>query len=128
MKSTYLIKLFKTFSPEEMKSFGKFIASPYYNTGLNVGSNQLIRFFELLNSYYPDFNSAAINKNDIFLKLFSSLRYDDRQMRNMISVFTRLAEKFISVHHSDPFENKRVLMETLSLRVWIVHSINITVK
>ena len=116
MQSTYLIKLIKTFSPEEMKSFGKFIASPYYNTGLNVGSNQLIRFFELFNSYYPDFNSAAINKNDIFSKLFSSPHYDDRQMRNMISVFTRLAEKFISVHHSDPFENKRVLMETLSLR------------
>ncbi len=116
MKELYLIKLLKTFSSDEIRSFGKFIASPYYNTGHKVGSAQLVKFYEILRSCYPGFNSPHLAKHDLYGKLFSSPLYDDRQMRNIISVFTRLAEKFISVHHSDPFENKRVLMETLSLR------------
>jgi len=116
MKGSYLVNLLRTFSVDEMKSFGKFVASPYYNTGLNVGSNQLVKFYELLYLSYPEFSSHATDKYSLYGKLFSSPGYDDRQMRNIISVFTRLAEKFISVHHSDPFENKRVLMETLSLR------------
>jgi len=116
MKETYLENLLKSFSDEEMKSFGKFVASPYFNTGLNVGSGQLVKLYEALRSFYPKFNSPGLDKHTLYRKLFSSEVYDDRQMRNIISVFTRLAEKFISVHHSDPFENKRVLMETLSLR------------
>ncbi len=116
MKDNYLFKLLKSFSPEEFKSFGKFISSPYFNTGHKVGSGQLVKFYEILSSAYPAFESAGLEKKIIFKKIFSSPVYDDRQMRNLFSVFTKLAEKFISVHHADPFENKRVLMETLSLR------------
>lgn len=116
MKDNYLFKLLKSFSPEEFKSFGKFISSPYFNSGHKVGSGQLVKFFEILNRAHPAFLSAELDKKLIFNKLFSSPVYDDRQMRNLFSVFTKLAEKFISVHHADPFENKRVLMETLSLR------------
>jgi hypothetical protein len=116
IKDSYLIKLLKTFSHEEIRSFGKFVASPYYNTGHKVGSAQLIKLYEILLSFYPEFISPNLAKHVIYGELFYSERYDDRQMRILTSVFTRLAEKFISVHHSDPFENKRVLMETLSLR------------
>ncbi len=112
----YLIKLLKTFSDEEFSSFGKFIASPYFNTGHSVGSGQLIKFYDILSEALRGKTPRLPDKEEIFAKLFRGNRYDDRQMRTLLSVFTRLAEKFISVHHADPFENKRVLMDTLSLR------------
>ena len=64
MKSYSIIQILRTFTPEEVKSFTKFLRSPYFG-----GTNFILKFWEVLKKGYPDFEEKHIKKETVFSKL-----------------------------------------------------------
>ncbi len=91
MKDTRLIKLIKTFSKEEIKSFGKFLESPF----LKPVRNTLILYNQII-KYHPHFDADKIEKEAVFKKLFPGESYNDKKISNFIFDLTKAAEDFLA--------------------------------
>jgi hypothetical protein len=107
------IELLRTFSGQEMKEFGLFICSPYFNR-----ERVLIEFYEIVKKYHPSFESKVLTKERIFKKLYPDKKYNDGMMRNILSKTLSLGEKFITIKNleSKPFSFRIALLEELSQR------------
>jgi hypothetical protein len=90
MKDSKLIKILRTFSPEERTSFEKFIASPYFNTVKNY-----LSLFKELIKFYPDFNDDKLKHEYIYKKLFKSKPFNKQVMWNLKSGLEKLAKEFL---------------------------------
>ncbi len=93
MEKSKVIDIFRTFSPDELKRFRDFVHSPFHNKNKNV-----IRLFEILKKYYPDFESIRIAKEKIFVKLFPGKKYNDVVIRILISDLLKLSEEYLSYY------------------------------
>ncbi|MEO8512974.1 MAG: hypothetical protein ABI543_05415 [Ignavibacteria bacterium] len=91
MQDTRVISLIKSFSKEDMKSFEKFIASPYFNT---VKNN--ITFFKVLKNFYPDFNDTKFTAEYLFEKLYKGKPFNRQMMWNFTSGFEKLVQEFLT--------------------------------
>ena len=60
MKNSKLINILKTFSPEEIKLFEKFLASPFHSSGKNC-----IPLFRSMKKYYPEFDTDKISYENL---------------------------------------------------------------
>ena len=67
-------------SPDEVKEFRIFLTSPYYNTNKTV-----LKFFDILIKFYPDFNQSSLTKENIYAKLHPGSKYKDEVIRNLLS-------------------------------------------
>src|SRR5947207_2240229 len=107
------ISLIKTFSPEEFKCYGLFVRSPFFNR-----ENVQIKFYDLLRKHYPGFDSADLDKEKIYGKLYPGREYNDGAMRNVISDALKLTEIFLSVKRfqADGFKGDLFLLEELKNR------------
>ncbi|CAN5525604.1 hypothetical protein BH10BAC5_BH10BAC5_27920 [soil metagenome] len=91
MENSKLIQLFKSFTKSEMKDFGKFIRSPYFNE-----SPQLVEFYELLKKSHPEYPEGSVAKKKIFKKLYPAEKtYDDKKIRSRTNLMLQLAEEFL---------------------------------
>ena len=90
MKNNQFIKLLKTFTPKEVKKFGVFIESPYFNTNKNV-----IKLYEIIRKAYPGFQQESIKKEYLFSKLFPGKIYNDSALRLLIYYLYENAKEFI---------------------------------
>lgn len=100
MISSKAIQVIQTFSEDEFRKFGLFVSSPYFNK-----ENILVKFYELLKKYYPEFNNRNFEKEKLFGKLYPGKEYNDGRMRNILSGTFELAEKFTAVNH---LQNKKL--------------------
>jgi hypothetical protein len=55
MRDSKLINLLKTFSEDEIKSFRKFVASPFFNSVKNY-----INLLKVLEKFYPGFDDPKL--------------------------------------------------------------------
>lgn len=58
-------------SKQELREFRKFVRSPFHNNRKDV-----IRYYDALKKYSPEFNIDEIAKEDIFHKLYPGKKYD----------------------------------------------------
>lgn len=87
-----LIKLLISFSPKEINEFDKFVRSPFFNN-----QRTLVRLYEELKKYYPDFNHADFSKEKLFSSVNPGQEYNDALLRKYCSNLCRLAEEFLSL-------------------------------
>ena len=90
MIGTKFINLIKTFSPEEIKSFEKFIMSPYFNSVKNY-----VILFEEIKKFYPEFNDSKFTNDYIYKKLFKGKPFNKQVMWNITSGLEKLAVEFL---------------------------------
>ena len=104
MHQTKLIQLLKSFSAEEIGSFNHFLESPYFNR-----SAKQRKFYALLAPHYPKFESSALAKEKLYVKLHGPGKYNDQQMRKLISELFQLANDFIAYEEfkNTPFQMQR---------------------
>lgn len=95
MLRSKFIDIIKTFSKAELKSFRDFLASPYFNTNKNV-----IRLYEFIRKFAPDFSSDSISKESLYKKLYPGKGYNDTVMRILLSDLLKLAEEFMAAEIS----------------------------
>jgi hypothetical protein len=106
MKSTKLINLLKTFSAEEIKSFEKFIASPYFNSVKNY-----TKLLKVLKKFHPGFESDELTNENLYKKIYPRKKYNKQVMWNQFSAMEKLAKEFLE--HTALKKNKLERMELL---------------
>ena len=113
MLKSSLIEILKTFDKTELSKFEDFINSPYHNKNTNAQ-----RLYSALKKYYPEFKSAELEKEIVWLKLFPGKDYNYGTMKNLIHELSKLAVKFIVLEEFDKNtpEKDLTLMKTLSSR------------
>ncbi|MDZ4711825.1 MAG: hypothetical protein SGI89_05815 [bacterium] len=91
MKDSRLIRLIRTFSKEELKSFRKFLESPFLKPARNT-----ISLFDYIAKYYPEYHEKDIKKEKVFGKLFKGEDYNEKKLFNLIFDLTKAAEDFLA--------------------------------
>ncbi len=117
MQQSRLIKLLSTLSSAEMRRFEEFLRSPYFNK-----SDKIIRLFEQIRPYYPDFQDQALKAARLG-KTLLGLGADQLQpFHDLSSQMTRLLEQFLVQEQlkNDERESTYLLCESLlvSSRQW----------
>lgn len=92
VKKSKLIEILTTFSPAEMKSFEKFVASPYFSRGRDVSG-----LFSKLKKHYPGFTEIDVEKRNIFSALFTGENYNEKKLKNLSFELAHMAEQFLIV-------------------------------
>lgn len=113
MLKSKFIDIVKTFSKEELKEFKDFLNSPFHNSNKNV-----IKIYELVRKAAPDFNSASIDKENLFKKIYRGKKYNDTVMRILLSDLLKLGEEFLVVKASKSSKSGELLtlLEELKVR------------
>jgi hypothetical protein len=106
-----VIEILKGLSKHELKELSDFILSPYYNKNKNV-----IKLFEELKKFYPDFCSRNMTKEYVYAKVFPGKKYADKTFRNLTSDILKLAEKYLVSKSlaDDKLLEKRLLVKSLT--------------
>ena len=84
------VQTIKTFSEEELKSFGHWLRSPWCNTNKNVP-----KLFEKLKKYYPAFDNPKLTKEKLFKQVLPNGKFSDRRINNLLSEGYLVAEQFL---------------------------------
>lgn len=113
MHQSKLISLLKTFTKKEIREFGSFVRSEFFNK-----NKQLIEFSDYVCKFYPEFAANELEKEEVFVKLFPNQKYDEPKMRYMMSDLTLLLEEYISVNYfmEDDFYKKFFLIKSFNER------------
>lgn len=117
MKKIKLFELISTFDKAEWKRFGKFLNSPYHNSGRDFNA-----LYRLLHKYFPELNEKKLNNEFVYSKLYPGNKFDNKRssltIRVLYSQLMNMAEKFILTDrflNSEACNNKRELIYTESL-------------
>jgi hypothetical protein len=113
MNNNEIFDVFRTFSKEELRRFGNYLNSSYFNT-----SKKLLLLFNEIISYYPLFTDLRLSKEALFSKISPALRYKDSTMRNLFCDLHKSAMDFLTleVFSTKKDDRKRYLMEELNNR------------
>lgn len=113
MKNSNLIQILSTFEPGEIKEFGEFVSSGFFNKNESV-----VKLYEHLRKNYPAFQEDKISKERIYGKIFPGAKYNDGFMRKIIFNLSNLAESYIAYKNSveSPVESGINLLSELNKR------------
>lgn len=91
MISLTLLNILSKFAAKEIKEFGEFVSSPFFNKNQNV-----VKLYIYLRKYYPEFSDRKhLDKEYIYRKLYSKDEYNDGFMRTVIHNLGKLAEDYL---------------------------------
>lgn len=113
MQNTRLIKFLKTLNTNEIRQFRDFVYSPAFNKNKNISD-----LFDILYTYYPDFESPELNEESLFQKIFKNENYQYFKIKNLISDLFGLGKEFLafSVFRKDNHINEKFLLSELRKR------------
>ncbi|MDX2000849.1 MAG: hypothetical protein SFW35_00325 [Chitinophagales bacterium] len=90
MENSKLISLFKTFSTKELREFGDFVESPFFNK-----NEELVKFFAYLRKQAPEFSPKKVSREAVFKALYPKQPYDDKLLNYLMSFLLKLAEQYL---------------------------------
>lgn len=114
MFKSKFIDLLATFTHDEIKEFGRFIDSPFFNRDKTI--SQSYRFFK---KFYPEFDNPKFTKENLFKALYPGKPYNDARVRNILSDLLKHGQDYITIKftQSTPFVENASTLEALSLRM-----------
>ncbi|MFK7774244.1 MAG: hypothetical protein AB8F94_19000 [Saprospiraceae bacterium] len=92
MHNSKLLKLLKILNATELKRLHQFLKSPFFNKNLH-----LLKLYQILRVWYPDFNSPKLEREKVFKKLFPDRAYDYQKLLNLMSDFTNLLKQYLQI-------------------------------
>lgn len=110
MKDSKIIQFLKCLTKQEFREFRKFVKSPYHNN-----RKEVIRFYETIREYYPDFNKDGLSKENIYEKLYPGKKYDPNVIALLSSYLINLGKDFLTISDfkEDKFFYKYHLLKSL---------------
>lgn len=90
MLSSSTNAILKSLSLQELKRFGDFIKSPYFNPSL---SHHII--FDIVLRSFPEFNSDSLSNENLAKKIFPNEVNKEKRVNNLCSEFGNLLRKFL---------------------------------
>ncbi len=112
MLSTSTIQILKSLNLQELKRFGDFIKSPYHNT-----TTALEKIYEAAFKARPNFDSEALQYENMSKVIFDSGEYKEKRIKNLYSEFGNLLKKFLGneeIHNYKDYEFDIALAEALT--------------
>lgn len=95
MKDFRLIKILRTFSKTEMKSFVKFVNSPFFNT-----SKATVQLLNALNKFYPSFSGNTLTRQKLFAEIYGNRKFSSVLLNKLASNLIKLSLEFITVSNN----------------------------
>jgi len=92
MEKSTLIEILRTFSKDELASFGDFIQSPYHNKKSNV-----TKLFDVIRKHAPRYPAEKTGKEEAWKKIYPGKKYNYGIMKNLIFDLNKLAVKFLEL-------------------------------
>jgi hypothetical protein len=92
MKNSELSETLGKLNKAELKEFGKFIRSPFFNN-----RSEVIRFYDVVKKFHPLFDSQTLTMENIFSKIYPGKKYSGTTMRKLLSLVTSLVIEYIGV-------------------------------
>lgn len=93
MNNPKITDILKTLSKSELRQFGSFIRSPYFNN-----RSEVIRFYEAIKKFHPEFNFGKYNNEYFFSKVYPGKKFSSVLMRKVFSLTTNLLMEFITIN------------------------------
>lgn len=92
MFSRKLVEGLQSLSAAELRRFGQFVRSPYFNRNPRV-----VTLLELLLRHAPNYEDSALSREKIFAAMYSQeAPYQEQQVYDHISFLMRLFESFLT--------------------------------
>ena len=88
------VEILKSLSKTELKRFGDFIASPYFNSIENLN-----RIYSIVADTFPEFSSKKLEIEAMHKKLFPGKEFKAKAILNLYSEFGKILKKFIAYEH-----------------------------
>jgi hypothetical protein len=108
MYNSSLVTVLKSFSKAEIKSFGLFVESPYYNT-----SKATIKLYDTISSFHPNYDGKNFTKEHLFRSVYGNDKYSDALLRKLVSNLIKLTEEFLT---QKEFENHKFFRKLYRLK------------
>jgi len=93
MIKSNLVELLCTLSSQEVKEFGEFVKSPFFNK-----NDKVTALYNLLKKYYPSFDSTSLKKEKIFEKVYPGEKFKDSKLRLLMFYLYECAKKYLQVN------------------------------
>lgn len=106
-----VIRILKSFSKQDIKEFGLFVQSPYFNTNQSV-----IKLFEQIKKFHPEFEENMPDKILLFEKTFGKIKYDDNFLRVTVFRLLELTKEYL-IHRNlnrNRFKKDTILIDELN--------------
>lgn len=94
MLKNKVTEILSAMSSEEIKRFGEFVLSPYFNKNTNIQ-----KLFKELKKFYPTFTDKKLTNEHLYKKAVTSKGYNLQVMRNLNSGLVKLAKDFLAVEY-----------------------------
>lgn len=107
-----LLELMRTLSRDDLRSFRKFLLSPYLNPYPKV-----LNLFNAFMKYYPELSGEKLNRKELYKKMSSKTEYNDSTMRDLISKLRYMLDKYLAF--SGFAENKFDYLSHLRRQLYI---------
>ena len=91
MIKSNLIDLLRKLSTEELKEFGEYVRSPFFNKNQST-----IKLLDYIRKYAPDFNDKKLGKELVYQKLFPGMKYNDGFTRTIMFNLAKLTEDYLT--------------------------------
>lgn len=113
MDNSKLISLLRTFDAKDLRLFGDFVRSPFYNKNV-----ELARLYEQLRKTAPEFPAHKIDKYLIWTQLYPDLAPDEKEISYLMNFLLKLAERYIGMrrYQEDTFMPEFHILEAYSGR------------
>jgi hypothetical protein len=85
-----VIDILKTFSQNDLKRFGNFLKSPFFNQ-----SEKLIRLYDSLAVFYPKFSSDLLTEENLSREVNPDLPFNKSTMKNLLADLSLAAENYL---------------------------------
>ena len=105
MQDSRLTEILKTFDKAELRSFEKFLDSPFVKSRRNIKPLLLH-----LSNFHPRFESPELNKERIFRILFPGIIYSEKKIINLMGDLTKETENFLKYQSLDEDEITSMLL------------------
>ena len=89
-----LISLFRSLTPQEVKKFGQFLQSPYYNA-----TPKMRDLYKYLKKRHPECLFTDEDKQKLFTQIFSSEPYKLKKMNNLMASLSSILQDFLLLQH-----------------------------
>ena len=109
MIESRIIALLNSLNENEIKSFQKFIQSPYFNQ-----NQTLIKLSNYLAKHHNDYTSKNLGEQKVFKFLFPTKKFDKKYLNVLLGLLTNECHRFLAFQE---FESNDVRFKTFQLKV-----------
>lgn len=94
MRTSIVYNILVSFSGEELKKLNLFLQSPYHNR-----SNNLLRFYNELVQYHPEYRPEEVTHQNLYSKLFPCKKFNVSTIRNLYSDLYTSILKYMEIEN-----------------------------